>query len=696
MSNPLLEMGNDLPNYSAIQPNHIEEAIDVFLDKAQLALDNTIKTDIAPTWENLIDPLELVNQDLGRAWGVVNHLTSVLDSTELRAVHAKMLPKVTAFGSTYSQSLELFEKYKKIKSSSSWSSLTGAQQKVINNAIRDFQLGGAELDPSLKPRFASISEELANLTKSFSDNVLDATDAFIHVVSDINELEGLPEDALIAAKELASSQQKEGWAFSLKFPSYFPVLQLAKNRNLRQKMYEAYVTRASDLGSQLGMGKADWDNSQIMLDILRLRKEESQMLGFDNYAALSIVPKMAKSVEEVRSFLQEFAQRAHPSALKDLQELEEFSKNNLEIEHLEPWDISYASEQLKQAKYNFSENAVKQYFPIDQVLKGLFHVIENLFEVKIQHCNLPIWHTDVQSFEVKNKNNDLVACFYLDAYARSGKRGGAWMDDARGRMVLKNGNVQTPVAYLVCNFPPPMTINGQLRSATISHDDVITLFHEFGHGLHHMLTKVDALGVSGINGVEWDAVELPSQFMENFCWDYEVIEKLSKHIDHQSSLPRELFEKMLAAKNFQNGLFTLRQIVFASFDWELHSSFQPNQSTPDDILELSRSINAKVHVLPQANISRWPHSFSHIFAGGYAAGYYSYKWAEVLSADAFAAFEEKASQFGSILNPEVGILYRQEILEVGGSRPAAESFKAFRGRPPTIDALLRHGGLLQK
>jgi len=696
MSNPLLEMGNDLPNYSAIEPRHIEEAIDIFLDKAQLALDNAIQTDIDPTWENLIDPLELVNQDLGRAWGVVNHLTSVLDSTELRTIHAKMLPKVTAFGSAYAQSLELFEKYKKIKSSASWGALSGAQQKVINNAIRDFQLGGAELDSSLKPRFASISEELANLTKTFSDNVLDATDAFIHVVADISELEGLPEDALIAAKELASSLQKEGWAFSLKFPSYFPVLQLAKNRNLRQKMYEAYVTRASDLGPQLGMGKTDWDNSQIMLDILRLRKEESQMLGFDNYAALSIVPKMAKSVEEVRSFLHEFAQRAYPSALKDLQELEEFSKNNLGIESLEPWDISYASEQLKQAKYNFSENEVKQYFPIDQVLKGLFHVIENLFEVKIQHCNLPIWHTDVQSFEVKNKNNDLVAYFYLDAYARSGKRGGAWMDDARGRMIMKNGAIQTPVAYLVCNFPPPMTFNGQLRSATISHDDVITLFHEFGHGLHHMLTKVDALGVSGINGVEWDAVELPSQFMENFCWDYEVIEKLSNHIEHQSSLPRELFEKMLAAKNFQNGLFTLRQIVFASFDWELHSSFQPNQSKPNDILELSRSINAEIHVLPQANISRWPHSFSHIFAGGYAAGYYSYKWAEVLSADAFAAFEEKASQFGSILNPEVGILYRQEILEVGGSRPAAESFKAFRGRPPTIDALLRHGGLLQK
>ena len=696
MRNPLLEMGLGLPNYSAIEPAHIEEAIELFLEKAQSALDQAIHADIEPTWENLISPLELVNQELGRAWGVVNHLTSVLDSPELRAVHAKMLPKVTAYSSAYSQSLELFEHYKKIKSSSGWQQLTAAQQKVINNAIRDFQLGGAELEAALKPRFATISEELANLTKTFSDHVLDATDAFLHVVGTQDELEGLPEDVLMAAKELAIAQKKDGWAFSLKFPSYYPVLQFAKNRVLRQAMYEAYVTRASDLGSQYGNGKSDWDNSQIMLDILRLRREEAQMLGFDNYAAMSLVPKMAKSVEEVRSFLQEFAQRAHPSALKDLEELEEFAKHHLGLDQLEPWDISYASEQLKQAKYNFSENEVKQYFPIDQVLKGLFHVIESLFQVKIQKTNLPVWHPDVQSFEVINSQKNTVAYFYLDAYARSGKRGGAWMDDARGRMVMHDGAVQTPVAYLVCNFPAPMKVDGQLRSATITHDDVITLFHEFGHGLHHMLTKVDALSVSGINGVEWDAVELPSQFMENFCWDYEVVEKLSRHIDQGVSLPSELFEKMLAGKNFQNGMFTLRQIVLASFDWELHSSFLPDKANPNDILELSRSINASIHVLPQASISRWAHSFSHIFAGGYAAGYYSYKWAEVLSADAFAAFEEKVSQFGSILNPEVGILYRQEILEVGGSRPAAESFQAFRGRPPKIDALLRHGGLIQK
>ena len=696
MSNPLLEMGYDLPNYAIIQPHHIEEAIPSLLQAAYLSLKQAIALDTSPTWENLIIPLEQTNQALGRAWGVVNHLTSVIDSADLRAAHAKMLPEVTAYSSAFEQSLELFEKYKKIESSKQWQELSTAQQKVITNAIRDFQLGGAELPEELKPRFAKISEDLAQLTKSFSDHVLDATDTFIHVVQDLNDLEGLPEDTLAAAKELAQTHDQEGWAFNLKFPSYYPVQQFACNRQLRQTLYEAYVTRASELGPQYAQGNVDWDNSQIMLDILKLRSEESHLLGFENYAALSLVPKMASSVEEVRSFLGEFAKRAHASALRDLDELQQFASSELGIQSLEPWDISFASEKLKHAKYLFSEHEVKQYFPIDQVLQGLFHVIQTIFQVKIQPTTLPTWHSDVQSFEVRNESNQFVAYFYLDAYARSGKRGGAWMDDARGRMLLQNGDVQTPVAYLVCNFPSPLTINGQLRSATISHDDVITLFHEFGHGLHHMLTQVDALGVSGINGVEWDAVELPSQFMENFCWDYEVIQKLSRHVDSNEVLPRELFNKMLAAKNFQNGLFTLRQIVFASFDWELHSSFDLTQAQPADILELSKTINQGIHVLKQSPISRWPHSFSHIFAGGYAAGYYSYKWAEVLSADAFSAFEEQASRFGSILNPEIGIHYRKQILEVGGSRSAADSFKAFRGRPPEIDALLRHGGLLEE
>ena len=696
MSNPLLEMGHDLPNYSAIEPVHIEEAISSLLQAAHQSLDQAIALQVAPTWDNLIVPLEETNQALGRAWGVVNHLTSVVDSTDLRAAHAKMLPEVTAYSSAFEQSLELFEQYKKIHTSDQWQQLSTAQQKVITNSIRDFQLGGAELPEALKPRFAKISEDLAQLTKTFSDHVLDATDAFLHVVKDLHELDGLPEDILAAAKELAIAHNQEGWAFNLKFPSYYPVQQFARNRQLRQTLYQAYVTRASELGEQYADGNLDWDNSQIMLDILKLRSEEAQLLGFENYAALSIVPKMASSVKEVRSFLGEFASRAHASAKRDLEELQQFASSELNIPSLEPWDISFASEKLKQAKYLFSEHDVKQYFPINQVLQGLFHVIQTIFQVRIQASTLPTWHADVQSFEVRNESNQIVAYFYLDAYARSGKRGGAWMDDARGRMLLQNGDVQTPVAYLVCNFPAPITVNGQLRSATISHDDVITLFHEFGHGLHHMLTQVDALGVSGINGVEWDAVELPSQFMENFCWDYEVIQKLSHHIETAEVLPQALFNKMLAAKNFQNGLFTLRQIVFASFDWELHSSFDASQAKPTDILALSNTINQQIHVLPQSPISRWPHSFSHIFAGGYAAGYYSYKWAEVLSADAFAAFEEKASSFGSILNPEVGIHYRKHILEVGGSRSAAESFKAFRGRPPEIDALLRHGGLLEE
>ena len=695
MSNPLLDMGHDLPNYAAIQANHIEEAITSLLEKAYSSLDEAVAHNDQPTWDNFIIPLEMANQALSRAWGVVNHLTGVADEPELRAAHAKMLPEVTAYSSAFEQNLELFQRYKQIKAANEWNHISPTQQKVIDNSIRDFQLGGAELPEDVKPTFAKISEDLANLMKTFSDHVLDATDAYVHIVKNEAEVRGLPEDVLLAAKELANTHQEQGWAFSLKFPSYFPVQQLAQSRELRQTLYQAYVTRASELAITYANGQADWDNRQITLDILRLRHEEAQMLGIENYAALSLVPKMASSVNEVRQFLKEFAQRAHPSALKDLEELQSFSKTELGLDHLEPWDISFASEKLKQAKYLFSENEVKQYFPIDSVLKGLFHVIQTIFQVQIEPSKLPVWHSDVQSFSLKNQHGEIISHFYLDAYARNSKRGGAWMDDARGRMKYLDGTIQTPVAYLICNFPAPSKLaNGSIRPATISHDDVITLFHEFGHGLHHMLTKVDTLGVSGINGVEWDAVELPSQFMENFCWDFEVVQQLSCHIDTQESLPIALFEKMLAAKNFQNGLFTLRQVVFASVDWELHSSFDAKNAQPDDVLKLAQTINDQIHVIPQATISRWPNTFSHIFAGGYAAGYYSYKWAEVLSADAFAAFEEQVPSFGSILNPNVGIVYRANILEVGGSRPAAESFQAFRGRPPSIDALLRHGGLI--
>jgi oligopeptidase A len=471
-------------------------------------------------------------------------------------------------------------------------------------------------------------------------------------------------------------------------------MQYSENRDLRRLMYQAYVTRSSELAPQYADGKLDWDNTHNMLDQLRLRDEEAKMLGFANYAALSLAPKMANSVDEVDLFLTNFAIKAKPFAQKDWQELCEFAKSKLGITNgLEPWDTAYAAERLKQARYSFSENELKQYFPLPKVLDGLFQLIQTLFGVKIEAANLPTWHADVQSFAVKDLTGEIRAYFYLDPYARPGKRGGAWMDDARGRRELPNGQIQVPVAYLVCNFAPPIKVDGILRQPTITHDDVITLFHESGHGLHHLLTQVGALGVSGINGVEWDAVELPSQFMENFCWEWEVLEKMTAHVGTEKPLPRELFEKMLAAKNFQNGLATLRQIVMSLTDWRLHSSFDAIHASGHAVLDVSRKIAAEYSIIPQPEISRWINSFSHIFAGGYAAGYYSYKWAEVLSADAYAAFEEAAKLTGSVLDLETGIRYREEILEVGGSRPAAESFKAFRGREPSIDALLRHGGL---
>jgi oligopeptidase A len=471
-------------------------------------------------------------------------------------------------------------------------------------------------------------------------------------------------------------------------------MQYSENRELRRLMYEAYVTRSSELGPEFAKGKIDWNNTQNMLDQLRLRDEEARMLGFANYAALSLAPKMANTVDEVDLFLTNFAIKSKPFAQKDWQELTEFASSELGLSQgLSPWDIAFASERLKQARYSFSENELKQYFPLPKVLDGLFQVIQTLFGVKIESADLPTWHSDVQSFAVKDHAGEIRAYFYLDPYARPGKRGGAWMDDARGRRELPNGEIQIPVAYLVCNFAPPVTVNGVLRQPTITHDDVITLFHESGHGLHHLLTQVSALGVSGINGVEWDAVELPSQFMENFCWEWEVLEKMTAHAETGKPLPRELFEKILAAKNFQNGYMTLRQIVMSLTDWRLHSSFDAKDAKGQAVLELSRKIAADFNVIPQPEISRWINTFSHIFAGGYAAGYYSYKWAEVLSADAYSAFEEAAKLTGSVLDAKTGTRYREEILEVGGSRPAAESFKAFRGREPSIDALLRHGGL---
>ncbi|HBK43978.1 MULTISPECIES: M3 family metallopeptidase [unclassified Polynucleobacter] len=693
--NPLISFGRGICDYSQVKSSDIKPAIDFLLAQAEKAVAQAVDPKTPASWNELVEPLEDATESLSRSWGVISHLNSVADTPELRAAYGEMIPKVTAFFSSLGQNLALYQRFKELSQSSSYANLSTSQKKVIENSLRDFRLGGAELSDGDKPRFSQIQDEQALLGKAFSDHVLDATDSFVHLVTDKSELAGLPEDAIAAAADTAQQKGLQGWAFTLHFPSYYPVMQYSENRSLRRLMYEAYVTRASELAPQYSKGKLDWDNTANMLEQLKLRDEEARMLGFENYAALSLAPKMASSVSEVDGFLTTFAQKAKPFALKDWQELSNFAKAELNIgDGLEPWDIAFASERLKQERYSFSENELKQYFPLPKVLDGLFQVIQTLFGVKIESANLPTWHGDVQSFSVKNAEDRVVAYFYLDPYARPGKRGGAWMDDARGRRELPNGEIQVPVAYLVCNFAPPVKVDGVLRQPTITHDDVITLFHESGHGLHHLLTQVSALGVSGINGVEWDAVELPSQFMENFCWEWEVLEKMTSHAETEKPLPRELYEKILAAKNFQNGYMTLRQVVMSLTDWRLHANFDAVNAKGQAVLELSKSIADEFNVIPQPAISRWINTFSHIFAGGYAAGYYSYKWAEVLSADVYSAFEEAAKLTGSVLDEKTGARYRQEILEVGGSRPAAESFKAFRGREPSIDALLRHGGLV--
>lgn len=605
-------------------------------------------------------------------------------------MYGENLPRVTEFWSSVGQNLALYEKYKTLNASDEFAALSSERQKILSNALRDFRLSGAELPEDQKPHFAELQEKQAALSKAFSDHVLDATNAYAYVVEAGNEaaLAGLPEDVIEAAKEAAERDGKTGYKFTLHFPSYFPVMQYSENRPMREAMYRAYVTRASELGPQYGNGKPEWDNTAVLAEQLKLRAEEAHMLGYNNFAEVSLAPKMAESPEQVMTFLEDLATRARPHAEQDWKELREFAANELSLSDLQPWDMTFAAERLRQKRYSFSENEVKQYFPEDAVFKGLFKVTETLFGVRIRRDEAAVWHPDVRFFRVENQDGGLVAQFYLDLYAREGKRGGAWMDDARGRHKHTHGGVQTPVAYLTCNFSAP--VGG--KPACFTHDEVITLFHEFGHGLHHMLTRVDELGVSGINGVEWDAVELPSQFMENFCWEWDVLSDMTSHVETAQPLPRELFDKMLAAKNFQSGLGTLRQIVFSMFDMQLHTGFDATGTK--NATQLASEINERFHVVPQAPFSRWPNTFSHVFAGGYAAGYYSYKWAEVLSADAYAAFEEAAqSASGSVLDQATGMRYRKEILEVGGSRPAMESFKAFRGREPNIDALLRHNGM---
>jgi oligopeptidase A len=685
--NPLLDF-TGLPRFAEIKNEHVTPAVDELLARNRALTAKLLEDNAHPTWENFVQPFEDANEHLARAWGQVGHLNMVMNSPELREVYNANLPKVIQYYAELSQNFALFQKYKAIRNSDKYAALNAEQKKVIENELRDFRLGGAELPEEKKARFMAIQEELSALASKFSDNLLDATNAYTCVIEEEKEISGIPADECQVAAEAALEAGKKGWLFTLKAPSYGPVMQYAENRSLRERMYRAYTTRASEQSTD--EKKIEHDNTSLMVQILKLRAEEARMLGFANFAELSLASKMADTPQQVAEFLRELAQRARPFAEKDLEELRTFAASQLGMQDpsaelrtgLQAWDIGYVSEKLRQQRYAFSEQEVKQYFPEDAVLSGLFGLVETLFGLKIKPSTAPVWHEAVRFFDIRDKGV-LIGQFYLDLYARTSKRGGAWMDDAITRRRTPNG-IQIPVAYINCNFAA--SVGG--RPALFTHDEVNTLFHEFGHGLHHLLTQVEELGVSGISGVEWDAVELPSQFMENFCWEWDVLQGMTRHSETKEKLPRALFDKMIAAKNFQSGLQMLRQIEFSLFDLRLHSDYdvKGNQS----VQQLLDEVRSEVAVMIPPAFNRFQNSFSHIFAGGYAAGYYSYKWAEVLSADAYSLFEDNG-----VLDAATGSHFREQILAVGGSRDAMESFKAFRGREPRIDALLRHNGLVR-
>ena len=685
--NPLLDF-SDLPRFDALKAEHVSPAISELLVENRALLQRLADDPTPPTWSNFVARMTDANERLSRAWGMVGHLHAVMDVPQWREAYNANLPEVTRYFSELGQNLRLFEKFKAIKAGAEYATLSEAQRRVIDNEMRDFRLSGAELEESQKPRFKAIQEELAALAAKFSENVLDATNAYAELVEGEAALAGIPEDVRQVARAAAERDGKQGWKFTLHAPSYLPVMQYADDRELRARMYRAYATRASEFPQT--SGKPDWDNTPLIKRILSLRAEEAGLLSFANYAEVSLVPKMAESSAQVLAFLRELAAKARPFAQRDLKELEAFASEELGLSQLKSWDLAYASEKLRQKRYAFSEQEVKQYLPEPKVLTGLFRVIAGLYGVRIEPDKASNWHPDVRFFRIVDPGGALVGQFYLDLYARDTKRGGAWMDEAiTRRRIDRDGEagVQTPVAYLNCNFSSPI---GE-KPALFTHDEVITLFHECGHGLHHLLTRVDELPVSGIHGVEWDAVELPSQFMENFCWEWDVLSNMTGHVDTGEPLPRALFDKMLAAKNFQSGMQMLRQIEFALFDLLLHSDFDPNG--PKTALQLLEDVRDEVAVVRPPEWNRFPQSFSHIFAGGYAAGYYSYKWAEVLSADAYDAFEERREDAG-VLDPQTGKRFWDEILAVGGSRPALESFQAFRGRAPQVNALLRHSGMI--
>ncbi|MCK6405393.1 MAG: M3 family metallopeptidase [Rhodocyclaceae bacterium] len=686
--NPLLDL-SDLPRFDAIMPEHVRPAITTLLADARALVERLTSDSVPATWSDFALPLADGTERLSRAWGIVGHLHSVKDLPPWREAYNDLLPEVTNFYAELGQNLALFSKYKALAASPEYAALSPARKRIVDNEIRDFRLSGAELPDAQKPRFQALQEEAAALAAKFSENLLDATNAHAEIVTDEKDLAGLPADVIEAARASAEKAGVKngdsgcagGWRFTLHAPSYGPVMQYADNRELRARIYRAYATRASEFGDTA------LDNAPLIKRLLQLRAEEAKMLGYRNFAEVSLVPKMAESPEQVLGFLREMARKAKPFAEKDVSALRTFARDELKLDPLEPWDMAWVSEKLMQQRYAFSDQEVKQYFTEPKVLAGLFRVVETLYGVAIKPDNAPVWHEDVRFFRIE-RDGALVGQFYLDLYAREEKKGGAWMNDARSRRITESG-VQTPVAYLVCNFSRPVgEKDGQAKPATFTHDEVTTLFHETGHGLHHLLTQVGELGVSGIDGVEWDAVELPSQFMENYCWEWDVLKDMSAHVDTGAPLPHELFEKMLAAKNFLSGMQTVRQIEFSLFDLLLHHDFDPDGEM--SVMQLLEEVRNEIAVVFPPDWHRFPNSFSHIFAGGYAAGYYSYKWAEVLSADCYAAFEEAGNPF----DPETGRRFLDEILAVGGVRSALDSFKAFRGREPSPDALLRHSGMI--
>ena len=676
-SNPLLDFA-DLARFDAIAPEHVTPAVDALLQECRAMVARVTDAATPATWEAVVEPLDDATERLGRAWGVVAHLNAVVDTPPLRAQYNANLPRLTQFWTELAQNEALYGKYKAIAASAAFAALTPARRRVIENELRDFRLGGAELPPPQKERLRAVRERQSQLSTRFAENVLDATNAVEWFIDDRAALAGVPDDTIQMYREAAQADGRSGYKLTLHAPSYLPILQYADDRALRERVYHAHATRASEFG------RPEWDNTQLMVELLRLRREQANLLGHRDYAELSLVPKMAESPAQVLEFLRDLARRARPYAERDMAELRDYAARELDLPELQAWDLGYASEKLRQARYAYSEQELKQYFPEPRVLSGLFKVIETLFAVVVREDRAPVWHDDVKFHRIESRTGELVGQFYLDLYAREHKQGGAWQDDARVRRRV-GGRLQTPVSFLTCNFSP--ATGG--KPALFTHDEVLTLFHEFGHGLHHLLTRVDEAAVSGIRGVEWDAVELPSQFMENFCWEWEALQWLSGHVDRGEPLPRALYDKMIAARNFQSGMFVLRQVEFGLFDVLAHAALDPATVDAGALLRLMEEVRREVAVVFPPAYQRMPWTFTHVFAGGYASGYYSYKWAEVLSADAYAAFEEA----GNTLDAALGARFLDEVLAMGGSRPAMDSFVGFRGRKPTIDALLRHHGM---